>query len=575
VRSSVIALAVLFGRWLPKYWTPRNGLDSSWESALTRLRGSNYLFTYGPLGWLTAGTYVTRWEVLAAATVGTTICVWFATVLFEMFATGGSRWLAVAETGLVLALTRGFDIGIDLIPLGLAALLVRALDSPEVGPWLVSASVSCFCVYTKHSLGLVTVVLHLLTCGYSAFTVQGRHRKQRIVVACAPAALLCVYWARSGLRSTADIVLGYPSGMGRSHATQWPRYGVPVVVVLFAVVLFVGWQSSVSHRWMKVFTLLFCLAYAYQQSFTRSDEFHQPTWLIFASVVLCFTVVIFWTWSKPVLHVAVLVFLVTGIVTVSAFRSVSPFKTIDVSGMVSTDRDVARLFFTKDGEADRRRLAESLPALDGVDSNVLRDVVQGAGISVYPWDYTYILYAFKEPVPFRILQSYSAYTASLDQENSAWLLSRDSPQYLLYSRSAIDSRNFYAEAPRTVRSIGCQYRAVLATGSQILLEKTLDLEAQACMKTELALPAIGRCPPGTDLAVVLRRTAAPKLESLWRIVAARPAVLFGGALVPGRLTAASFDYPVLVRSAYVDRGSRQSRSVSVVRKVCAPFPAYL
>jgi hypothetical protein len=111
--------------------------------------------------------------------------------------------------------------------------------------------------------------------------------------------------------------------------------------------------------------------------------------------------------------------------------------------------------------------------------------------------------------PLPVFQSYSAYTAGLDERNADAVRSPKGPDYVLRENGpTFSDRNPLFDAPEAMRETLCHFREVRALGRWILLERTAPRCGRlALFKTvdaRLGVPAPIPAAPDPSSAVVVR-----------------------------------------------------------------------
>jgi hypothetical protein len=102
--------------------------------------------------------------------------------------------------------------------------------------------------------------------------------------------------------------------------------------------------------------------------------------------------------------------------------------------------------------------------------------IGASGVDIRPYDAA-VAWAYPELrwAPLPVIQSYTAYTPTLDRLNAAALRAADGPPYVLVYRTApIDQRDGAFEVPETSLALACAYAEVEATESWQLLERVGD-----------------------------------------------------------------------------------------------------
>jgi hypothetical protein len=123
-----------------------------------------------------------------------------------------------------------------------------------------------------------------------------------------------------------------------------------------------------------------------------------------------------------------------------------------------------------------------LAITDSLDPRTKR-LIGDRPVAVYPWDAALAWALDLDWHPLPVIQSYSAYTPSLDRRNADAAASADGPRLILRhafdpanpdaSRpQSIDGRSLAYESPATTLAILCNFRAVRTTENHQLLART-------------------------------------------------------------------------------------------------------
>jgi hypothetical protein len=265
-----------------------------------------------------------------------------------------------------------------------------------------------------------------------------------------------------------------------------------VFAALVSVVLaLVTWSAARERpRWIRVATVLVVAEYAFaafKETFVRHDQAHTPAFFAAAGVLLLAvgargraTALV-----PAGIIVAVLAIGSSGALQVRPWTSARDAVTQALDAVDAHRREtlVAR---SRQGQ---RRSYEVPP---GVLARL-----RGHTVHVDPWEASAISAYDLEWRPLPVLQTYSAYTSTLDERNAAFLASRDAPRRILRENPAeeVNGRDRTLEAPATYRAILCNYRQVVATRRWQVLARV----SPRCGRPRLlgTVPAV----PGRPVAV--------------------------------------------------------------------------
>lgn len=113
----------------------------------------------------------------------------------------------------------------------------------------------------------------------------------------------------------------------------------------------------------------------------------------------------------------------------------------------------------------------------------IRNKIGNAKVDVYPWDYTIVKANNFNWQPRPVIQSYAAYTSTLDGKNAAHFRSEKAPEYLIFDLNkitfnlngdkleSIDNRYLLNDEPQTILEIIQNYATVFSDEDFIVYKK--------------------------------------------------------------------------------------------------------
>ena len=479
---------------------PEARLDASWRLAMSWSHqlgvqaGSEWVFTYGPLSFLTTPNLV--WWTGAAFGLLYAIAVTFSLLaLAHLWLREWLRpWVAVvALAGLAVSLCALAQLP-PLPEMAVAAIVLAALRLvrprvlndllPARFVVLLSAAASLQ-LLVKFSTGIVA----LAVCGVVAVS---RPNRLTNVVAAALSALgtLILLWLAAGqdlgdlprwLRLASDVALGYSSAMSSGAFVGGSRYWLAVLVptLAFAVVLVRwirddGWRSIPSVAIASIGVWFFLKA-----GYVRLDPIHAPLAFVgFAS--LCAAM----PWRRRAVGLAVLAWsaVVIAIVGVASPLSTNGFD-------AAMPGDPARAVFVDHpqnvGSLLRALVDSSYRSGELSDARVetrreyavpprVVSALNGRRVHAEQADIVALWANRLSWQPELALQSYSTYTPFLDRENRDHLGGSHAPQGVLFRSRAIDGKVPFWESPSYQVGLVCRYRVVADGGEWKALHRTAD-----------------------------------------------------------------------------------------------------
>ena len=469
---------------------PGSGPDASWQAGLylahtEGLRfGSEFVFTYGPLGFLQAPVLYEQG-------------MWVLAFLFQL-----STHIAVAIV-LLWAARRALPLGLAAVacyvllviggPQAATALLAFALCFVALGeapPRWASPRVVVFGggVFAALEL-LVKANYGVAILGLVTLAVLGlpARRRNLPLLAMTTIGAFVVCWAASGqaignipafVSHSEQIVSGYSAAMGTDIVAQpWER-----VAAVFAVAALVAGAAVASRpdplvrRLASVAVVVFFSFMAFKQGFVRQGLGNTPEFFVLvaaAGIVVAPRLPVGWGRAAALVLVAPLTALALVVLpSPSLWQSLKPAPHVeylreDLEALASSDVRAQTI-------ASARR---SLRSSYGLPSSILI-ALGGRSVHIDPWEIS-VAWAYGlhwHPLP--VIQSYSAYTPELDRLNARALSGPDAPTMILRRRGAvagsigsIDERFPGWESPAAMRAMLCHYKAARTSARWQLLER--------------------------------------------------------------------------------------------------------
>jgi hypothetical protein len=441
------------------------GVDPSWRVALhlAHLRGTrfgpDFVWTYGPLGFLAFPVAVSGGTLAAA--VGfvfvTQAALAFVLVRRASATLGWALGLAAAYVVLALPILQADFLPLVVLGLALWALAEPAGRTARVLP-LVGGVLAAAAALTKTNMGLAAIGVVLVAAA------AGGARRLAATAAVVCAAFL-VLWVALGnsvadvpdwWRLSASLVGGYSAAM----QIEQPGLGTDHVLAAIVAAALLAAACVVARerpRRAAAATILVVAGFAFaafKESFVRHDPVHVPAFFAAAAIVLVCLGVRGRAIALPLVGVAVCVFAINRV------------GQLHVTPIASAGRAVAHLddavdasrrgeLVTRSRQGQRRSYEVPAGALS---------LLRGHTVHVDPWEAAAVSAYDLEWRPLPVLQTYSAYTSTLDERNATFLASPGAPERILREDPAeeVNGRDRTLEAPATYRAILCNYRQMLA-----------------------------------------------------------------------------------------------------------------
>jgi hypothetical protein len=443
---------------------PTAGLDPGWITGINVAAGNNVpfgrslLFTYGPWGFLDNPLPVSRGHVL----LGVIFSAAAVAMVFHIVHLGVrphlNRTAAGALAAAVAVTLWSPGVASYLLLSACAALSVRYLRG-QMAPerWFLPAiaAVAALLIQIKFSEGLALVAIATVT---ALFSRTATVRTLLVAVGTYLAAFV-VTWSAVGqsrhdlwpwLTGSVQIASGYMEAMAIEAEPNLLSYPLAAACFILLALLAVGSARDLPMRpGVGVLVVVVVSAlFAFKQGFTRHDA-HELAY--FSLIAVLMTALLprdaLPVFAWPALGLSVLL-------AASAWSNLDPISARD------DWKRVAQTMLSKSYQQQELINAAAQARQTYALSPSVIDVARGRPVSVDPWEVTLAwAYSFNwRPAP--ILQTYSAYTANLDERNARAVTTASSDQVVIRSAvpSAIDGRNPIWESPRYTLALACRYQ---------------------------------------------------------------------------------------------------------------------
>ena len=462
-----------------------------WHKAAEQglIYGRDIVFTYGPLGFLTAPIFInkTLWAYSALYTLAVYAMVLFGfslflrkmkanlvkTVIFAVI------FVAVFRGLLNWRPTRDFELLFSLLVF--SYLYIRGKGNLI---WLLGLAFLCGVLpYIKFSSifagGFIGAV-------FTYILIRDKRRKEAAVFLITSFVSFCILGLLligpskaifTYLYSSWQITSGYNDALGNVDPGREMDYFSAILAWIFYILIF-GY-CALRKRRDDIIYLVLCfgmLFLSFKLGFVRRDYEHviyfYSTWLaVFGLFFL-----------RPFPDAKIIRYFVLLFIFVMLFQcrtdraslEISSFPGLYAPGKVGDKLKNLRLSFnllrgigTDELIAKTKtQLAKYFPLKDETVK-----MLSGHTVDVFPCDVAITeAYGFKwDPRP--VFQSYLAYTEYLDSLNAKHFLSESAPEYILYALRTIDLRYAIFDEPATFRTLLQKYKPCAVDGEFIVLQK--------------------------------------------------------------------------------------------------------
>ncbi len=466
-----LPLMIMLLCWRALPLEPTSGLGPSWRGALHMALhfgvtfGNHLIFTYGPLGFLSAPT-------LWYAGTGTiavlyTLLLRFALALALFFGARRSYGTLVGAIVALLVLDASQYV-LETVPFLVFCVWMVDRAWPvrrRLALMAAGGAVAGVELLNKVSIGLEVAVLALIV----ALAAQGRRRDHVIVTASALVLALLVGWVISGqdlgalgayVRNSEQIVSGYSAAMGYEEPSRAWQFFAGFLAFAFGVAGAVQMtrDGPARRRWgILALWVAFCF-FEYKEGFVLHEGEHGT---IFFVALMGGFLALRWRWGGEKVGLALV-----GILLVFALAAqggsisavIDPGKNAvsAIKQLVQVASPSERASITAKG---RQSIEETYP----IDSATLA-LLRGRTVHVEPFQ-TAVVWAYHldwRPLP--VFQSYSAYTTRLDRIDADALSSARAPQRILRNLDRdIDGRVQAFDEPLAARTMLCRYDELRTT----------------------------------------------------------------------------------------------------------------
>jgi hypothetical protein len=481
--------------WGQSFVPPFTGLEPGWKEALVQATdqglgfGTDLVFTFGPYHQLYTNAIS---DNLHPFVIGRLVygLAWGAAVIsLVRLSTPAAGWLLA----LFMALCGSLSNDAPFYALQLAFLLIVASDIqqrelPLIALIYAGIVISVFC-----KLSFAVSAVAIVFCAAWLLARKFLHTLKQAVLALAVVlGIPLMIWEASGqsivnlwhflLGPNLSIVLGYSSAMAIDDpaiAWQIPAFWVGAfnVAALILRTSYFRLKNRVSSVFITCVSL-FLFWTVFKAGMVRHDQWHA---LSAGLALACFAVLAVIYTTKIEAHeiqfVSAAGSLVLGLSISSKY--VSP-----LSSEQWIENKLGNLYlFSKILPSSRAR-----QSIQGIRQNgfsrIMKDaedlslIPKASSVDSMPWDITDIPANGLLYRPRPIIQSYSAYTPSLQELNRKHFLGKQAPSYLVMNSQSIDGRNHPDLDYPSLEAIASKYQ-IIGTGSKgsLILKQNNRYEA--------------------------------------------------------------------------------------------------
>lgn len=493
--KSVLLLGVIFLMVVPSTPPPLGpGLHESWALALNLAHhagmqfGRDIIFTYGPLGYLAFPSFpeAEPWAVLAFwwfIALVTTYALWNLCKLNHDWRIS-CLYLVVYWVACAFLFHSSYDPVIERVlvaGIALATLIAARLDT---GSWLdlgLLSFLAALVLLIKFNTGVIASLVAFYFTGYLVW--RSRYAKPAgvalravVMVTIWLSTLVGLYWMLDGtptglfafLGNSIEVARGYSDAM----AMPGPAWGV-AAAVLSCFVLLVGMPLIAGdvRSASRIITPLAVISFlCFKSAMVRQDVHPLPFPFQLAIASLMFVAGAKTLRRQLAVGSFAVAFVALGAVTAAVMWPKTLPGTLDRLVALSSVRDLRG--FLHWGGTVRGAEASTEQALtrDQLPSSAVSYLV-GRRVGVYPSEIAMLPANHLRWQPLPVIQSYSAYTPSLDALNSQVLEDSSGPEKVLLSWCSIDNHHPFYETPQSWRALLDWYDLQLSSPTLDVLQR--------------------------------------------------------------------------------------------------------
>lgn len=495
--------------------------------------GTEFIFTYGPLGFLKSYLVFLEGPARLAALYGIALHLALSISLVWAVRRNFGAVVAVVLAILAAAFARG-DLPAAAVRDDAAVVIlafiwcVAALSkgSPSGTRKLVIFGGGPFAaieLLAKLNTGLIVFALVAI----AVIAIEEDRRRNLIIVATSFAGSLAVLWFATGqglddigsfLDGTLEIMAGYSSGARLDFGFEDRGYDYVLAPLLIIGAAVIGWFSARSLPWLPRAAILAMVAVvlftAAKGGFVSHEIFHMGTFYgtvlgVFLALPLP---------SQPRIRYGALAAsaAAVGAAFTAAFSGYPMLNPLENAGNgVAT---VASLVDSSRLEGEIAETRSRLIAGYDVDPRTL-ELLEGRSVHIDPSEAAAAWAYDLDWHPLPVFQPYAAWTEELDQRNADAVASPDGPERILRQNLNALGRYPAFESPAAMIAMLCNFEAARTTSQWQLLERVPDRCGEArplsheagSYGTPIPVPA---APPGS---VVFARAHGVEVSGLERV----------------------------------------------------------
>jgi hypothetical protein len=489
--SALVVIGVVL--WLALLWFPESAqslnLDEGWGLAYARFMstraqaGVDYIFTYGPLGYLMVplyfpGLFWLKYGWAAAFSLVETL------ILLRLMTRLPSRWLWAPFVALVLTALPHSEVQfiLVLVVAALSCALEERYTFRRFAPIAVLLATLALVKFTFLVLGVACVAVLI------AFAPQKGRRRSALVLVTSVVGASATLWIAAGqslrnvprfLWGSLQIAGGYSTSMGIDGPFSYLSTSLEVLVFLsIACLLGIG-KDLLSRRKLAALAIIFGgLLLGWKEGFVRQGGHNASLFFGYAAFFPALLLAIDDVRGKPTAAIRSALLAVACLLSIGVLEAVPPDPPRQpLSFTAACDRIVSGFRTLTNPLANEHDLGAAWVHWHKKwNLRAVRARVGSSPIDVVSFDQSTGIWNDFNWHSRPVIQGYAAYTPALAALNGDFFRRSTAPRFVLTRFATIDEHFVAADDPLVLLELLRNYRPVLKERRYILLERRKDAD---------------------------------------------------------------------------------------------------
>jgi hypothetical protein len=432
-------LLALYSLPLQFQLTPDSSVDGNWKTGLnyavktSQVFGKDYIFSYGPLAFLTTrnGMYVNPVLFLAGDLL--LLCGFYYFISRQI--TDLKKWLLPLFVAMVFLRSGNYVQNLFLLFIIFYALNFKN-NFKNNFELIYCALAGVLLFYIKLNYGIISIAMLLLACIYVLFRKNYAGCTVLLVSGCgfygiiyANVHLDTVWYTRYGI----ELIRYYDQAMSATMPLGNVRFLAALLVIALFIITttrFLLFRLKTSelkgHDIISLFVLGLACYLLYRNGFTRADFVHYYDFFsVFPFFLIAISMLFNYGKQKASAIIVTICLLVSGYVLLYADRENKLIKPVVNFSSLSPVSYFQGIFEKTD-----------YPEKPPVDFKI----IGGATVDIMPIEISLLLDNKMNYDPRPIAQSYCAFTPVLDSLNANYFYKQGRPEFILLQSNSIDGR---------------------------------------------------------------------------------------------------------------------------------------